>query len=480
MINGTFEFLLKNKVFTIFFAVLCFLLPQQTIAATLSLSPASSNLSVGNIVSMRVLVDTQGKWINNAEAIIQFPTDLLEVISVTKNPSIFSLWVEEPSFSNFTGKITFNGGIANPGFNGASGSIASITFKAKKSGNASIIFAESALRENDGLGTDILTSRNVGLIQITAPPPTEALPASPNIPIATDTTPPEQFTPTTRLYDNRHLIKLNAKDSGSGIGYYTILIDSEPVITVEKEELIDNEYTLPYLYPGRHNLTVTAYDKAGNRRDATLTIVSPSISVPIISLSRSEIINGETVIISGTTDYPGKRVVVILELDGKEFKKYTQTISEDGSFSITTEAIKKTGLINIWAENILSDKVKSQPSQKFYLKVDETKFVKMTTVVLGLIVLSGLLIALLFLLYLGWHKFFGLRKKINAELQHTVAEVHTATKLLKEELDSQLLALENIKKDRVLNKKEEEIFNELQKNVDEVDSFIEKKLKKLM
>ncbi len=126
---------------------MCFVFPQKSNAATLSLAPSTSTVTVGNIVSIGVKVNTQGKYINNGEVVIQFPTDLLEVISISKSSSIFSLWVEEPSFSNATGRISFNGGVANPGFNGSSGTIASITFKAKKAGSASLIYGTLLLEK---------------------------------------------------------------------------------------------------------------------------------------------------------------------------------------------------------------------------------------------------------------------------------------------------------------------------------------------
>ena len=97
-------------------------------AATLFTRPSQASVSVGNIINVQVLVNTGGKAINNAEGTIQFPKDFLEVISLDTKSSIFSLWVEEPGFSNGIGQATFNGGAPNPGFTGSNGSVPSITF----------------------------------------------------------------------------------------------------------------------------------------------------------------------------------------------------------------------------------------------------------------------------------------------------------------------------------------------------------------
>src|SRR3989344_2199055 len=124
-------------------------------AATLYFSPSSGNFSVGNVFTVNVLVNTENADINNAETTVNFPSGLLEIISISKSGSIFSLWVEEPSFSNSAGTLSLNGGLPTPGFKGASGKVISATFRVKKAGSASLIFSSAAIRANDGYGTDI-------------------------------------------------------------------------------------------------------------------------------------------------------------------------------------------------------------------------------------------------------------------------------------------------------------------------------------
>lgn len=145
---------IASSIFIFIVVLLCFV--STTFAANLSVVPVSTSVTVGNITSVRVLIATSGKSINNIDGTLLFPADLLEVLSISKSSSIFSLWVEEPKFSNFEGKVTFNGGVPNPGFVGESGEVVSVTFKAKKPGVASVVFSNSAVRENDGLGTDVL------------------------------------------------------------------------------------------------------------------------------------------------------------------------------------------------------------------------------------------------------------------------------------------------------------------------------------
>ena len=127
-------------------------------AAILYFSPSSENFTVGNVLSASVLVNTQGQAINNSDAVINFPAGLLEVVSISKSGSIFSLWIEEPTFSNSAGTITLSGGLSTPGFNGTAGKILNVVFRTRVVGTASLIFSSAAVRANDGYGTNILSS----------------------------------------------------------------------------------------------------------------------------------------------------------------------------------------------------------------------------------------------------------------------------------------------------------------------------------
>lgn len=166
------------------------LTPMLARAATLSARPLTTQVVAGGTFTVSVDLNSQGKTINNAEAVISYPTDLVEVQSVSTGGSIFSLWVEPAAFSNGSGTITFNGGAPNPGYTGSSGHILSAKFKAKAAGTAQISISSAAIRENDGLGTNVLTGQSGGQISITeqkgvAPNPAEqsATPVAPPAPV---------------------------------------------------------------------------------------------------------------------------------------------------------------------------------------------------------------------------------------------------------------------------------------------------------
>jgi len=160
-------------------------------AASLRINSNSSTISVGSTMTFSVLVNSGGVAVNNAEGVIKFSPEFFSVTSVSKSGSVFSLWVEEPSFSNSSGTISFNGGVPTPGFTGASGRVISFTVKAKKAGQASFSFDSASVRANDGLGTDVLSSKSGTTIEVTTPTKKEVEPVKESKPKPETKTPIE-------------------------------------------------------------------------------------------------------------------------------------------------------------------------------------------------------------------------------------------------------------------------------------------------
>lgn len=127
-------------------------------AASLYFSPSSGSYTVGSTLSTSIYVSSADQVMNAASGVISFPQDKLEITSLSKSGSIFTLWVQEPAFSNAAGTINFEGIVLNPGFTGATGKIITVNFKAKTAGNALLNFSSGSVLANDGKGTNILAS----------------------------------------------------------------------------------------------------------------------------------------------------------------------------------------------------------------------------------------------------------------------------------------------------------------------------------
>ncbi len=150
-------------------ACVLFLFPKSVSAqANIFISPASGTYKTGETFSILVNLNSGGQDINAATAQINFDNTRMDVVSLGYSRSIFSLWTEEPTFSNPAGVIRFSGGVPSPGFNGASGAILRATFRTKAAGSAPIVFASGSVLANDGKGTNIADALRGGLYTIIA------------------------------------------------------------------------------------------------------------------------------------------------------------------------------------------------------------------------------------------------------------------------------------------------------------------------
>jgi hypothetical protein len=184
--------------FCVLIFAFCILVPKTNAQrASLYFSPSSGTYTVGNTFLVQVKVNSGGVAINAADGTIIFDPDKLEVVRISKEDSIFTLWVQEPTFSNSLGTINFAGGKPSPGFIGAAGTIFNIYFRAKTSGTTNLTFASGSVLADDGKGTNVLGSLGSGVYNLTAKgietiPPEEVTAGPPKAPIVSSPDCPDE------------------------------------------------------------------------------------------------------------------------------------------------------------------------------------------------------------------------------------------------------------------------------------------------
>jgi hypothetical protein len=158
-------------------------------AATLNATPSTGTTEVGKTFTVRISVDSSGQSINAVSGQIHFPNNLVTLSNISKS-GIVTLWAQDPTYSNASGIASFQGVILN-GYTGTSGTIVTLTFKAKAEGVAtiSIVDSGSSVLLNDGQGTDILSAThgssftiNQAPVETTppqTPPPETTMPQTP-------------------------------------------------------------------------------------------------------------------------------------------------------------------------------------------------------------------------------------------------------------------------------------------------------------
>ena len=125
-------------------------------AASLFFVPGTGEFGVGSKITIDLKIDSEGVGLNAAQATLRFPKETLQVTSVDKTNSAFNFWLEEPTYSNDDGVISFVGGTPY-GVSGASIQVLRVTFTSKGSGAAPITIVDSAITASDGSGTNILS-----------------------------------------------------------------------------------------------------------------------------------------------------------------------------------------------------------------------------------------------------------------------------------------------------------------------------------
>ncbi len=556
------------KIIFLFF--LAGLVPLSVNAATLTLSPDSGEYNVDNILSVSVHVSSTDKTMNAASGIISFPQDKLEVISLSKNNSIFTLWVQEPSFSNSTGTVNFEGIILNPGFTGSKGKIITINFRIKAAGLASLNFSSSSVLANDGRGTNILTGlggARFSFGKIAIPADTVAS-GAPFAPLISSSTHPDQSkwyfqkdlkfnwtvssdVTAVRLLVNQTPVSVptvtyttainekEVKDFSDGVGYFHVQlrnangwgkiasfkfqIDTKKPSSLEIREIprqnkaenivkftfdavdevsgidyyeikIDGEdskiwkddgshiYETSSMNPGKYILIARAFDKAGNLLTNYTEFTIEALSPPIITEYPKELSIGEPLIVRGLTS-KNSNINILLKREIDDVRSFKIESDSNGKFTFIADEKLKEGIYHLWAETIDARGARSLPSEKITIIVAMSTFFRIGNWVINLLAiiipLVVLIIALILILWYGWHKFSLIRKQLRKDIFKIEPDIHKEFNLLKKNLRDQIKMLEKARTKRQLTDEEEKIIKQFDVNLDKAEKIIIKEIEEI-
>jgi len=148
------KYYVKTIIYSILTLVVFLTTPVYAGNSSLFLGKSQSTVGEGSNITIDVKVKSPDEPINAVSGSLSFPSDLLQIVSISRDDSILNIWTHDPNISR--NKISFEGVILNPGYIGQGGSIFHITFQAKKIGTATIYFNEGSILANDGLGTNII------------------------------------------------------------------------------------------------------------------------------------------------------------------------------------------------------------------------------------------------------------------------------------------------------------------------------------
>lgn len=142
----------------------------------------ADTLSIGETTDIDIRINTPLP-VNAVGATIYFPTDMIDIIGVSKESSFLDLWTEETVIKEVLGEVRFSGGTLTKGGVTDIATILTLTVRAKKIGRAELSFKEAEIFAHDGKGLPLENERRSFTYTISEPKaeaPSAARPSAQN------------------------------------------------------------------------------------------------------------------------------------------------------------------------------------------------------------------------------------------------------------------------------------------------------------
>lgn len=112
---------------------------------------SEGSLHVGDVMPIQIRIRSEIPF-NALGATVNFPSDILEIVSFDKADSILDLWTEETKIRESAGEMSFSGGtLARGGYTG-SGKLLTFSVRALREGTGELGFREAEVYRHDGKG----------------------------------------------------------------------------------------------------------------------------------------------------------------------------------------------------------------------------------------------------------------------------------------------------------------------------------------
>ena len=208
-----------NKPFVFFLIIICvsYSAPFSS-ASTLALESNKTDLHVGDVFYVDVVLDTLSETINAVDVTVGFPSNLISFVKAEETNSFISLWIQKPLLRT-PATVEFSG-IAPGGRKGVDLQVIRLYFETKQEGQDLLVLEKSVLLLHDGTGTQGVVETSGIHIAITAG---ERLYTEVSY---IDTEPPEPFTPVrvrdADIFDGAYFLVFETQDKNSGIAKYRV------------------------------------------------------------------------------------------------------------------------------------------------------------------------------------------------------------------------------------------------------------------
>jgi hypothetical protein len=178
--------------------------------------------------------------------------------------SAFGLWPRTPSLSADGRVVSFVGGVPG-GFSIEGATLFNIIVEATKEGKVTLSPRNISAYLNDGKGTKVPVTLKDLVIDVSPKSIDTASQNDWSTLVSKDVLPPEKFIivlgQDQKMYDGKIFAFFSAVDNQSGISYYEVSENGQPAVRSGSTYVFKDQ-------SGKATLSVVAYDKAGNKREA--------------------------------------------------------------------------------------------------------------------------------------------------------------------------------------------------------------------
>jgi hypothetical protein len=279
------------------------------------------------------------------------------------------------------------------------------------------------------------------------------------------------------LTDPRLQFEFDSADFTSGIKHYEVqLNDGAPVIWVDDGTGI---YAIPALPPGRHTIIAKAVDGAGNYLVNTLTFNIEALDPPVLTDYPHSLSSGSVLVVRGET-YPNSRVLIWLQEERGEPVNHVVESDGEGKFVFISPDKPRNGLYRMWAEVVDERGARSERSTEIVFVVQPPGIMRIGSLALNVLSVVTPLFGLLVLLVMSFiyteHKWTVTRRRLKKEIKEAEISLHQAFAILRDEAAKNTHLLDKVSERRELTKEEKIIRERMKKNLDAVETMVEKEI----
>jgi len=218
--NGPANYM-KTKSFIGFcLLVLCF--PSAVFAAEIFFDTSEKSIAQGEEFLVHIRVDTEGDAVNAIAGMLNFPSNLFSIQSVSDGNSVLNFWIEKPESSSAQTESLRFSGMTPGGFKGKEALLFSMIVRAEQSGSGSFSMTDVQTLRNDGKGSSVSTT----VIPLSVDISSSFGSSTVRFSSARDDIAPEDFNPLIAhdptLFDGRYFLVFSTQDKGSGISSYAV------------------------------------------------------------------------------------------------------------------------------------------------------------------------------------------------------------------------------------------------------------------